>query len=204
MNFTKERQVSISNFLFVTIQCIIKSNNSSPISNSSEVKETSMIDNIFLPNLHPLTCPLVSGFAPSSNIVISPSTSTMSDENSTTNLFSLSMKETWSREPYLLFSVLFLCLRLLLFVLPKIVSHLRAFWISCIPHLNLQIFGETCQMMGRVLQVIDVRRIWNKLRLCKTRTFHEKARSARVWASSITSVSLGESSSARSSTQSLN
>ncbi|KAL5122821.1 5'-adenylylsulfate reductase-like 5 [Glycine soja] len=144
------------------------------------------------------------GFAPSRNIVISPSTSTMSDENSTTNLFSLSMKETWSREPYLLFSVLFLCLRLLLFVLPKIVSHLRAFWISCIPHLNLQIFCETCQMMGRVLQVIDVRRIWNKLRLCKTRTFHEKARSARVWASSITSVSLGESSSARSSTQSLN
>lgn len=55
-----------------------------------------MFDNIILPNLPPLTCLLVSGFAPSSNIVISQSTSMMSDENSTTNLFSMSMKETWS------------------------------------------------------------------------------------------------------------
>ncbi|TKY46179.1 5'-adenylylsulfate reductase 5 [Spatholobus suberectus] len=139
------------------------------------------------------------GFAASSDIVGQPS-SMMSDENSTTNLSGLSLKETWSREPYLLFSVLFLCLRLLLFVLPKIMLRLRAFWASCIPQLNMQIFGETSQVMGRVLQVIDVRRIWNKLRLCKARNFHGKARSARVWASSLASVSLGESSSARSST----
>lgn len=144
-----------------------------------------------------------SGFVASINIVEQPSSMT-SDENLTMNQIGLSLKETWSRDPYLLFSVLFLCFRLLLFVFPKIVSRLRAFWVSCVPHLNLQIFGETSQVMGRVLQVIDVRRIWNRLRLCKIRIFQERARSARVWASSLASVSLGESSSARSSTQGLN
>jgi len=146
-----------------------------------------------------------SGIAAIINVVDQPSSMTMtSDENSAMNLFGLSLNETWSRDPYLVFSVLFLCLRLLLFVFPKIVSRLRAFWVSCIPHLNLQIFGETSQVMGRVLQVIDVRRIWNRLRLCKIRIFQERARSARAWASSLASVSLGESSSARSSTQGLN
>ncbi|KAK7315584.1 hypothetical protein VNO77_34141 [Canavalia gladiata] len=145
------------------------------------------------------------GLEASNNIVVGQLSSIMSDENSTTNpLMGLSLKETMIRDPYLLLSVLFLCLRLLLFVFPKIVLRLRAFWVSCIPHLNMQIFGETSQVMGRVLQVIDVRRIWTKLRLCKTRNFHERARSARVWASSLASVSLGESSSARSSTQGLN
>ncbi|KAL2335060.1 hypothetical protein Fmac_016273 [Flemingia macrophylla] len=138
-----------------------------------------------------------------SNIVSQPS-NMMSDENSSTNLFGLSLKETRSSEPYLVFSVLFLCLRLLFFVFPKIILRFRAFWVSSIPHLNMQIFGETSQVMGRVLQVIDVRRVWTKLRLCKTRSFHERARSARVWASSLASVSLGESSSARPSTHGLN
>jgi len=146
-----------------------------------------------------------SGFKASSNIVVGQLNSMMSDENSTTNpLMGLSLKETMTRDPYLLLSVLFLCLRLLLFVFPKLVSRLQAFWVSCIPHLNMQIFGETSQVIGRVLQMIDVRRIWTQLRLCKTRNFHERARSARVWASSLASVSLGESSSARSSTQGLN
>nr|XP_027187699.1 5'-adenylylsulfate reductase-like 5 isoform X2 [Cicer arietinum] len=134
-------------------------------------------------------------FEASSNIVIGQPSS---DENSSLkSLMGLSLKETSRREPYLVFSVMFICLRILLFVFPKIVSRIRAFWVSCIPHLNMQIFGETSQVMGRVLQVIDVRRIWTKLGLCKTRNFHERARSARVWASSLASVSLGESSSAR-------
>ena len=129
----------------------------------------------------------------------------MRDENSTMkSLMSLSPKEISSREPYLVFSILFLCLRILLFVFAKILLHLRALWVSYIPHLNMQIFGETSQVMGRVLHMVDVRRIWTKLRLCKTRYFHERAKSARVWASSLASVSLGESSSARSSSQGLN
>ncbi|WJX25383.1 5-adenylylsulfate reductase-like [Trifolium repens] len=137
-------------------------------------------------------------FEASSNVAIAQPSSMMSDEDTNLeSLMGLSLKETLKREPYLVFSVMFICLRLLLFVFPKIILRLRAFWVSCIPHLNMQIFGETSQVMGRVLQVIDVRRIWTKLGLCKTRIFHERARSARVWASSLASVSLGESSSAR-------
>lgn len=140
------------------------------------------------------------GFEASSNNAIGQTSSMMmtGDENSSLkSLIGLSLKETSMREPYLLFSVMFICLRILLFVFPKILSRLRAFWVSCIPNLNMQIFGETSQVIGRVLQVIDVRRIWTKLGLCKTRIFHERARSARVLASSLASVSLGESSSAR-------
>lgn len=111
----------------------------------------------------------------------------------------LSLKKMTSREPYLVFSVLFICLRALLIVLPGLVSYLKALWLSYVPHLKLEIFGETTQIWGRTVQVVDVRRIWTKLRLCKVRSFHERARSARVWASSLASVSLGESSSARSS-----
>ncbi|OIW06472.1 hypothetical protein TanjilG_05243 [Lupinus angustifolius] len=145
------------------------------------------------------------GFEASGSIAVGQLRSFASDDNLTMNLMmGLSLKEISSREPYLVFSVLFLCLRILLFVFPKIVSRLRAFWVSYIPHLNMQIFGETSQVMGRVLHAIDVRRIWTKLRLCKTRSFHEKARSAQVWASSLASVSLGKSSSARSSSQGLN
>ncbi|KAI4330589.1 hypothetical protein MLD38_028865 [Melastoma candidum] len=108
---------------------------------------------------------------------------------------SLSLKEMTSSEPYLVLSVLFICLRALLVVLPYLLSHLKVFWNSYIPHLKLKIFGETAQIQGRIVQVIDWRRIWTKTRLCKVRSFQERARSARVWAS----VSLGESSSARSS-----
>ncbi|GAU50025.1 hypothetical protein TSUD_138140 [Trifolium subterraneum] len=137
-------------------------------------------------------------FEASSNVAIDQPSSMMSDEDSSLkSLMGLPLKETLKREPYFVFSVMFICLRLLLFIFPKIILRLRAFWVSCIPHLNMQIFGETSQVMGRVLQVIDVRRIWTKLGLCKTRIFHERARSARVWASSLASVSLGESSSAR-------
>ncbi|CAI8595152.1 unnamed protein product [Vicia faba] len=137
--------------------------------------------------------------ASSNNAIGEPSSMMMTgDENlSLKSLMGLSLKEASVREPYLVFSLMFICLRILLIVFPKILLRLRAFWVSCIPNLNMQIFGETSQVIGRVLQVIDVRRIWTKLGLCKTRIFHERARSARVLASSLASVSLGESSSAR-------
>ncbi|TKY62901.1 5'-adenylylsulfate reductase 5 [Spatholobus suberectus] len=129
-------------------------------------------------------------------VVFAQLSNLMSDEHSTMKGFSL--KEMSSREPYLALSILFLCLRTILFVFPAIVSRLQAFWTSFVPHLNLQVFGL---VMERVLIVIDVKRIWTKLRLCKTRNFHERARSARVrarsarvWASSLASVSLGDSS----------
>ncbi|XVE90168.1 hypothetical protein DITRI_Ditri20bG0056500 [Diplodiscus trichospermus] len=106
------------------------------------------------------------------------------------------------REPYLAFAVLFLCLRALLSVFPQVLSRLKAFWASYAPHLNLEIFGETSQLFTRALHMVDVRRAWTKLRLCKNRNFHQGAKSARVWASSLASVSLGESSSGRSSSSS--
>ncbi|KAI9093583.1 hypothetical protein K1719_027032 [Acacia pycnantha] len=118
--------------------------------------------------------------------------SSQSEKKSTMkSLMSLSLEEMTIREPYLALSILFLCLRILFSVYSKIVLSVRAFWVLYVPHLNLQIFGETCQAMGRVLHVIDVRRIWTKLRMCKARNFH-------VWASSLASVSLGKSSSSSS------
>lgn len=113
-----------------------------------------------------------------------------------------SLMEIVKREPYLAFALLFLCLKVLVSLLPEVVSRLKAFWVSYAPHLNLEIFGETSQLFSRALNMVDVRRVWNKLRLCKTRNFHQGAKSARVWASSLASVSLGESSSARSSSSS--
>ncbi|KAE9588776.1 hypothetical protein Lal_00042274 [Lupinus albus] len=130
------------------------------------------------------------GFEASDNAVVGQLSSLLSDEHATTkSLMGLPLKEISSREPYLVFSILFLCLRILLFVLPEIMLHIQAFWFSYVPQLNLQIFGETSQVIGRVLNLIDVRKIWTELRLCKIRNFHERARSARVWASTLASVS---------------
>ncbi|KAH7512855.1 hypothetical protein FEM48_Zijuj12G0134400 [Ziziphus jujuba var. spinosa] len=123
-------------------------------------------------------------------------------ESSETSIFqlinSMPLKEISKKEPYLVFAILFLFLRVLLSIFPRLLFHLKAFYVSYVPHFNSGIFGETSQIMGRVCHMIDVRRVWTKLRLCKTRNFREGAKNARVWAS-LASVSLGESSSARSS-----
>lgn len=111
-----------------------------------------------------------------------------------------SLKETFLREPYLVLSLFFVLLRAFLYFFPEIASDVLALWVACIPHLNLGIFGESRHLVGHALQLIDVRRIWSKLKICKTRNFHEGARNARVWASSLASVSLGEASLSRIST----
>uniref|UniRef100_A0A7N0V1P4 Thioredoxin domain-containing protein n=1 Tax=Kalanchoe fedtschenkoi TaxID=63787 RepID=A0A7N0V1P4_KALFE len=104
-----------------------------------------------------------------------------------------SLKGMLTREPYLAFSVLFIFLRLLHFILPWALACVKSLWRRfVIPQMNLEIFGETSQIFGRALHMIDVKRFWTKLKLCKTRNFHQRARSARVWASSIASVSVGE------------
>lgn len=113
--------------------------------------------------------------------------------------FVSSTREIIQREPYLVFGVLFLCLRVLGYIFPEVLTHLKAFWVSYVPHLNLEIFGETSQLFGRALHMVDVRRVLTKLRIYKTRNFREGAKNARVWASSLASVSLGESSSTRTS-----
>ncbi|KAE8669044.1 5'-adenylylsulfate reductase-like 7 [Hibiscus syriacus] len=109
--------------------------------------------------------------------------------------------EIVKQEPYLAFALMFLCLRVFLLVLPEVLSRLKALWISYTLQFNLEIFGETSQLLVRALHMVDVRRVWTKLRLRKTQNFQQGAKSARVWASSLASVSLGESS-ARSSSSS--
>ncbi|KAL5980808.1 hypothetical protein ACLOJK_028719 [Asimina triloba] len=104
-----------------------------------------------------------------------------------------SPNEILSREPYLVFSLLFFCLKVLLYFFPGMLSRIKAFWISYGWHLNLGIFGETSQLLERVLHVANVKRAWSKFGLTKTRNFHNGAKNARVWAS-LASVSLGESS----------
>lgn len=121
------------------------------------------------------------------------------------------MKQSWNepfsmeivkKEPYLVISVLFLCMKLLLSIFPIVLSRLETFWVLYAPHFNLEIFGETNQLFALALHMVDVRRVWTKLRLCKILNFHQGAESARVWASSLASVSLGKSSSGISSSSS--
>ncbi|EYU39267.1 hypothetical protein MIMGU_mgv1a011190mg [Erythranthe guttata] len=98
-----------------------------------------------------------------------------------------SLKEKFLKEPYLLFSILFVMSRGFQYLFPEIAPHIMAIWAAYVPHLNIGIFGDSRQIIGRVLHVIDVNGIWSKLKMCKTRNFHRGARNARVWASSLTS-----------------
>lgn len=110
---------------------------------------------------------------------------------------SASLKEIFLSKLYLVLSVVFVLSRAFLYFFPEIASHMRVFWVAYIPHLNMEIFGESRQLVSRVLQLVDVKRLWNKMKLCKTRNFQKGARNAQVWASSLASVSLGEASSSR-------
>lgn len=96
--------------------------------------------------------------------------------------FGSTPNEILTREPYLVLSMLFLSLMGFIFILPKLLSRCKAIWVLHQPRLNLEIFGETSQILGRVVQMVDVKRAWLKLRICKIRDFHQGARNARVWA----------------------
>ncbi|KAK8504570.1 hypothetical protein V6N13_064013 [Hibiscus sabdariffa] len=139
------------------------------------------------------------GFEPVQHISLSEAVVSGDDNKYMIRLWNETPMEIVKWEPYLAFAILFLCFRGLLSIFPEVMSRLKALWVSYAPHLNLEIFGETSQLFARALHMVDVRRVWTKLRLCKTRNFHQGAKSARVWASSLATVSLGESSSGRSS-----
>ncbi|KAL1195543.1 5'-adenylylsulfate reductase-like 7 [Cardamine amara subsp. amara] len=100
-----------------------------------------------------------------------------------------SIKEIAEREPYMILALMFLSLKLAILIFPAMGSRLKTLWALYVPHLSLGIFGETSQLFGRALHMIDVRRLWMKLRLTKTRNFQERAKNA------LASVSLGKSSS---------
>ncbi|KAJ4898550.1 5'-adenylylsulfate reductase-like 5 [Raphanus sativus] len=109
-----------------------------------------------------------------------------------------SISEIFKRDPFLVLSLLFLCLRMAILVFPIAESRMKALWASYVPNLNLERFGEVSQVFSRALHMVDVRRLWLKLRLVKTRNFHERAKNAQAWASSLASVSLGQTSSDQS------
>ncbi|ESQ49701.1 hypothetical protein EUTSA_v10021238mg [Eutrema salsugineum] len=109
-----------------------------------------------------------------------------------------SVSEMFKRDPFLVLSLLFICLQMAILIFPVAESRMRALWASYVPNLNLERFGEISQLFSRALHMVDVRRVWLKLRLVKTRNFHERAKNAQAWASSLASVSLGQTSSDQS------
>ncbi|CAH2055164.1 unnamed protein product [Thlaspi arvense] len=109
-----------------------------------------------------------------------------------------SVSEVFKRDPFLVLSLMFICLQVAILVFPIAESRMKALWASYVPNLNLERFGEISQLFSRALHMVDVRRLWLKLRLVKTRSFHERAKNAQAWASSLASVSLGQTSSDQS------
>lgn len=101
-------------------------------------------------------------------------------------------------EPFVLLSVLFLIMKVVARFVPTVISQMRVFLIVRVRNLNLGISRGSSQLMERALTVLDVKRIWSKLRLSsKTSDLTKGASNARAWASSFASVSLGEPSSSR-------
>lgn len=105
------------------------------------------------------------------------------------------LKEKVAAEPYLALSVVFVLLRVALWILPFVVPHLRAFWIIYAQGLKQKVVGGMNHILERAAHVLDVKRFSNKLRsFNKKRSLGRGAKSASVWASSLASVSLGECS----------
>ncbi|KFK37822.1 hypothetical protein AALP_AA3G033700 [Arabis alpina] len=109
-----------------------------------------------------------------------------------------SIRQIFKRDPFFVLSLLFICIQIVILVFPIAESRMKALWASYVPNLNLGRFGEISQMFSRALHMVDVRRLWLKLRLVKTRNFRERAKNAQAWASSLASVSLGQTSSDQS------
>lgn len=109
-----------------------------------------------------------------------------------------SIRNIFKQDPFLLLSLLFICLQMAILVFPIAESRMKALWASYVPNLNLERFREISQLFSRGLHMVDVRRLWLKLRLIKTRNFHERAKNAQAWASSLASMSLGQTSSEQS------
>ena len=112
-----------------------------------------------------------------------------------------SISEIFKQDPFLVLSLLFICLQMAILVFPIAESRMRALWASYVANLNLGRFGEISQLFNRGIHMVDVRRLWLKLSLVKTRNFHERAKNAQAWASSLASVSLGQTSSDQSWSQ---
>jgi hypothetical protein len=106
-------------------------------------------------------------------------------------LWNGSIYETVKSEPYIAFSIMFICLRIFLFLFQKFCAVIKGFWMQYFPHINLGVLAKLTQLLECVPHAVDVRKFWSKWR------FMVGVRNAKVWASSLTSVSLGGQSSPR-------
>lgn len=99
--------------------------------------------------------------------------------------------EILKKEPYLAFSILFVFLRTFIYLFPGMILKLKAMWawqcyVYFSGHFNLGIFEGSRQL----LHLIDMKWLWSKLWLTnKTRNLQKGANNARVWATSLASVS---------------
>lgn len=105
-------------------------------------------------------------------------------------LWNSSFSEAVKREPYLAFSILFICMRIFFFFFPKFFALIKGFWTEYFQQINLGILAKLTQLLECVPHAVDVRKVWSKLRLMVG------AKNTRIWAS-LTSVSLGGQSSPR-------
>lgn len=111
---------------------------------------------------------------------------------------SRSLRKMAKDEPFVFLGVLFIIMKVAAHFVPTVIARLRAFLIVRVQNLNLRIRRGSSQLMERALTLLDVKRLWSKLRLSsKTRDLSKGASNARAWASSFASVSLGEPSSLR-------
>ncbi|RZS19590.1 hypothetical protein BHM03_00052006 [Ensete ventricosum] len=109
-----------------------------------------------------------------------------------------SASELITKEPCLTFGIIYIGLKIIICSFSVIYSRLKAFWVSHAWHLNLSVLCESSQLLEQMHHVVEVNGLWSNLRFCnKTSNFQKGADNARAWASSFTSVSLGESSSSR-------
>ncbi|KAK3136717.1 hypothetical protein QOZ80_5BG0441370 [Eleusine coracana subsp. coracana] len=106
-------------------------------------------------------------------------------------LWNSSVRETVKSEPYLAFSIMFICLRIFLFLFQKFFAVIKGFWVQYFRHINLGVLAKLTQLLECVPHAVDVTKIWSRWRLMVG------VKNAKVWASSLTSVSLGGQSSPR-------
>ncbi|WOL08062.1 5'-adenylylsulfate reductase-like 5 [Canna indica] len=136
------------------------------------------------------------GFHPIAYLVVDQPANTGSARSQMYKIRSLA--ELLSKEPFLVLGIIFIFLKMFLSILPIIFSQIKSLWISHAWHWSLHVLSELSQLLVRMLHVIDFKKLCIKLKLgCKTRNLRKGANNARAWASTLTSVSLGESSSSR-------
>uniref|UniRef100_J3NDZ4 Thioredoxin domain-containing protein n=1 Tax=Oryza brachyantha TaxID=4533 RepID=J3NDZ4_ORYBR len=106
-------------------------------------------------------------------------------------LWKKTINEALKSEPYLAFSILFICLKMLVVFFPKISACIKGIWVQYFRNINLGILAKLTQLLQCVPHAVDLRKIWSKWRLMGG------AMNNRVWASSLASMSFGERSSPR-------